>query len=896
MLDAPRPPPRARESGRLTADEEDEGAFVVVAATGDSLHLIRGDIRTAIRDAARDPGVRLTLIAGEAGVGKSHLLDDIAAESNAARSWGVAALADVPGSSLAHLVRPAVSHADMVVDLLANVGAYLAVDDIDRCDALSQALVSRLLREADRRVIATVRTADGTLPLAVEALVADVPTRIIEVPPFTRDETAEVAQRILGGSPEASLVDELWQRTAGNALFISQMLEAARARGTITRGPGGWIRVGELPAPVSLRHLLGDRLDDLAEPALRAAEWLAAVARVSLSDVERSEHAEAVRALIRACIVSSDGADISFSHPMLAEAVWERTDDLRRRTVLREHFERERGRADPDPLRVAALGVEVGASIEPAVLLDAARAAAVGEDMRVVARFAHAAIDGLHGAERVEALSLYSTALVELGRAEEAVDALRAELDRVRPGMEAVMLAAVLHEVLVWGRGDQPAAAAMLREQSRRYPRWTPLVRQIFGLTEADGLSFTGRPAEALALADSVSGKDGWNLLVPLAGLNRLAALIRARIAESRSHALSQLGRTEEAYRIFESQTLAADMEELELLVPAWRGTYHMTMCHALRESGRVEAALEAGMRAWEVSLEHGFFTVRAWSALNVGAAWWQRGDLDQTAKWAHRAMTAAVSCRLEACERLALCLTILASASQGRPVDAPAAERFDELRGGRGFLWHYLDAARAWQAYAEGRRVEAVRILTDGVSAAVEDGALTAAAFLLHERLRTGDAAGVATELRALPQGSPLMTARLSMAQGMESGSSDRLLAAAEIFLEGGMPLYAAEALSVAARLADGRQAASITQRVLALTAPLGSPRTPLLADALDVGTLTRREREISELAMRYQNREIAARLHLSVRTVEQHLHRAYAKLGITSRRELREALGASR
>ena len=109
-------------------------------------------------------------------------------------------------------------------------------------------------------------------------------------------------------------------------------------------------------------------------------------------------------------------------------------------------------------------------------------------------------------------------------------------------------------------------------------------------------------------------------------------------------------------------------------------------------------------------------------------------------------------------------------------------------------------------------------------------------------------------------------------------------------------MPLYAAEALSVAARLADGRQAASITQRVLALTAPLGSPRTPLLADALDVGTLTRREREISELAMRYQNREIAARLHLSVRTVEQHLHRAYAKLGITSRRELREALGASR
>ena len=39
--------------------------------------------------------------------------------------------------------------------------------------------------------------------------------------------------------------------------------------------------------------------------------------------------------------------------------------------------------------------------------------------------------------------------------------------------------------------------------------------------------------------------------------------------------------------------------------------------------------------------------------------------------------------------------------------------------------------------------------------------------------------------------------------------------------------------------------------------------------------------------------NSEIAARLHLSVRTVESHLYSAYAKLGITDRSQLAEVLG---
>jgi DNA-binding NarL/FixJ family response regulator len=64
---------------------------------------------------------------------------------------------------------------------------------------------------------------------------------------------------------------------------------------------------------------------------------------------------------------------------------------------------------------------------------------------------------------------------------------------------------------------------------------------------------------------------------------------------------------------------------------------------------------------------------------------------------------------------------------------------------------------------------------------------------------------------------------------------------------------------------------------------------RTPALAALAAPLPLTDREREIVTMAAGgLSNREIAQRLVVSVRTVENHLYRASTKLGTTDRTEL--------
>ncbi len=66
------------------------------------------------------------------------------------------------------------------------------------------------------------------------------------------------------------------------------------------------------------------------------------------------------------------------------------------------------------------------------------------------------------------------------------------------------------------------------------------------------------------------------------------------------------------------------------------------------------------------------------------------------------------------------------------------------------------------------------------------------------------------------------------------------------------------------------------------------GEARSPL--------TLTAREQDVVSLVNKgLTNREVGAQLYISAKAVEYHLANVYGKLGIRSRRELRDALAAT-
>jgi len=97
-----------------------------------------------------------------------------------------------------------------------------------------------------------------------------------------------------------------------------------------------------------------------------------------------------------------------------------------------------------------------------------------------------------------------------------------------------------------------------------------------------------------------------------------------------------------------------------------------------------------------------------------------------------------------------------------------------------------------------------------------------------------------------------------------------------------------AVDALEQAAVLFDAGGGAWRRDRVLEVLRNQGS-RGRRVAAALGPTSLTERERDVARLAAQgYSAREIGEKLFIGARTVEGHLARAYAKLGVSSKVEL--------
>jgi DNA-binding CsgD family transcriptional regulator len=147
-------------------------------------------------------------------------------------------------------------------------------------------------------------------------------------------------------------------------------------------------------------------------------------------------------------------------------------------------------------------------------------------------------------------------------------------------------------------------------------------------------------------------------------------------------------------------------------------------------------------------------------------------------------------------------------------------------------------------------------------------------------------------TALARLCQGS-LVKARAMHVSGLVRRDPELLESASLAFGKIGVDLGAAEAARTAARLYRARQAAASALRLDRLADEYGlrcpNADTPGLHTTESTVRLTDREQDVAALvATGLSSRDVAGRLFLSVRTVDNHLRHIYTKLNITARSEL--------
>jgi DNA-binding NarL/FixJ family response regulator len=201
---------------------------------------------------------------------------------------------------------------------------------------------------------------------------------------------------------------------------------------------------------------------------------------------------------------------------------------------------------------------------------------------------------------------------------------------------------------------------------------------------------------------------------------------------------------------------------------------------------------------------------------------------------------------------------------------------------------------AQAWVAAAEGSVSEALALARQAAEVAASQHQPAVEVFALHTAVCFGDRT-VADRLAQLATqvDGPRADAAAAHAAALAADDGAALHAASVKLEQMGALLLAADAAAQAATVharhnRRGSAHAAAT-RAHQLAQACEGARTPALTALAAPLPLTHREREIVTLAAGgLSNREIAQRLVVSVRTVENHLYRASTKLGTTDRAEL--------
>jgi len=895
--------------------------------------------------AARDGRSSVLVIRGEAGVGKTALLDYAAAAAGmrVLRGTGIESEAELPFAALQLLLRPGLGLLDLLpppqaralrgafglagtpeasgadrfliglaalslLSELAGVGALLClIDDahwLDRASADALLFAARRL-ESEGIVLLIVAREDGF----------DAPG-LPELPlgRLGRDTSrALLAERAPGLSP--GLADRVLAEADGNPLALLELPVALSEAPGALGGPVALAASLDLPAPLPLSRRLQQTYyrQVAALPAPTRTFLLVAAAEETgdLGLVRRAAQALGVPATAsggaeRSGLIIVDAPAMAFRHPLVRAAVYQGAtsadreaahaalagalDDLPTSELSadRRAWHRAAAAAEPDE-RVAA-ELEQAANRARQRLGHAAAAAALERAARLTP----------DQPERAGRLIAAAGAALDAGRPDAAIalagqgqnltaePGALAEIARVRAwvAMERGAMHRV-HELVVAGAGpiagsDPMTAAAMLRLGA--VAGWwagdAKLVQDAADrMTELGQSELIPGPGALQAMADLLAGR-------PAAAVPRLAEVVAAvRHSEPEQLAVRfyaanmamLIGDFDSARDLMLSTAQACRAQGvIRFLAPLSLGLSYADFCLT-----RFRAAAEAATEGLRLAQDTGQ-PVRAaglYGMLALLAA--VSGDEPRCHEMAARAGDQFAGDEVANVAAMAQWALGLLDLGLGRY--AAALERFE------------LTASGAMRHY-----IQPILFAPDQVEAALRLGAADRAAEPLARFAAWAGAAGQPWALAALHrcqaltrEGDPEGHFREALRQHAVSGRPFEHARTALLYGEwlrrGRRGADARAPLRAALALFDRTGARPWAERARAELRAAGEP-APAGAPAPDrLSPLTPQELQVVRLAASgATNRDIAAQLFISPRTVSHHLYRAFPKLGVTNRTAL--------
>ena len=824
----------------------------------------------------------------------------------------------------------------------------LVLEDLHWADRSTRTFVSFLARSLRRErllVVLTYRSDElhrrhPLRPLLSELARLELVSRI-ELPPFSRAEVAVILADILGTDPTDTLVDRLYSRSEGNALYTEELLAA----GLDGRGA----------PPGNLRDAFMLRIERLSSDAQTAAQAIAVGRRLDEDAIAQTTGIEPVplqaalhEAVAEHVLITDDDDHLRFRHALLREVLYdnllpgERGElHLRLARVLEERMGRDEDR-DAE-LAAAVAGHYAAAGDQPAALRAAVQAALAARDVHAYGEAAELAERALElwprvaGADRqipltrVDLLRLAASAHRVAGDRERAEVLLTRALDEVDPAMDTAMYAGLLAQLskLQWSlnRGVEAVetaerALSMLPDDEAS-PERTQLMAWL-----ARTRSLRGRFREAIndgeaALADSVQAGD------QATEADVLNTLGMAQIA---------LGRVEEGVHLLERAIqIARETDDLDNL-----GYAYSNLADMLNLAGRTREALDTALEGVSL-IPRRVARLHDWLALTVAQLAFEAGEWDVMRAHLGLSVTPGDSQSifrlmveaevalgegdLELAEqRLRDAEPMVAGSTEPQwigwfgALEAEARRRRYDLLGARAVVEHALgrldvctdDVMRIARASAAGARVESeiarragdlrepaqrrealarLRIHLSRLDAAAQEGGPVEAAWLAVGRAEMAAARGRNTP--ALWRG----------AAGLWETISRPYLAAitrwreAEAAVEAGDRTGAQEpagwALEEARRLGAGWLAADIEglARRARLTLselepePASAPASRGEEEEAPFGLTPRELQVLALIAEGATNRQIGASLYMAEKTASVHVSRILGKLGVSSR-----------